>query len=253
MGIIAGRLRLAHKNRRNELPAHSCRTARAFGFRFTSPRRRGREGGGGGHPAFSAQRRATRARVYPHQRPAGGPPPPQAYHFHTSQVAGGLTFPILLGKVARSAGWGVARWLNPSRVARPPPGTCIDPDLLSAPHPAFGHLPRFAEKGNPVDDLGEYSPPQAGEEIASRFPPLRSSCEAGEGDHAKRGGGGRRLMAACDAAARARGAKRMRLRVRLALPENERLFERYGFVRRGLKAHDGFDAPTTAVMEKRIS
>jgi hypothetical protein len=60
-------------------------------------------------------------------------------------------------------------------------------------------------------------------------------------------------MAACDAAARARGAKRMRLRVRLALPENERLFERYGFVRRGLKAHDGFDAPTTAVMEKRIS
>ncbi|HKN27888.1 MAG TPA: GNAT family N-acetyltransferase [Roseiarcus sp.] len=63
----------------------------------------------------------------------------------------------------------------------------------------------------------------------------------------------RRLIAACEAAARERGAQRIRLRVRLALPENERLFERFGFVRRSLEAHEGFDAPTTAVMEKRLS
>jgi GNAT superfamily N-acetyltransferase len=63
----------------------------------------------------------------------------------------------------------------------------------------------------------------------------------------------RRLIEACEAAARKRGARRMRLRVRLALPENERLFERFGFTRRSLEAHDGFNAPTTAVMEKRLS
>jgi GNAT superfamily N-acetyltransferase len=63
----------------------------------------------------------------------------------------------------------------------------------------------------------------------------------------------RRLIEACEEAARERDVRCMRLRVRLALPENERLFERFGFVRRGLEAHEGFDAPTTAVMEKRIS
>ena len=63
----------------------------------------------------------------------------------------------------------------------------------------------------------------------------------------------RRLMAACETAARARGARRMKLRVRLALPENERLFERFGFARRSVEAQEGFDAPTTAVMEKRLS
>ncbi len=90
-------------------------------------------------------------------------------------------------------------------------------------------------------------------------------CEAGEGDHAIgrrrrpsfdglwRGGGGRRLLAECEATARERGARRMRLKVRLALPENERLFERFGFARRSVEAHEGFDAPTTAVMEKRLS
>ena len=36
-------------------------------------------------------------------------------------------FPSLLGKVARSAGWGVARCFGPSRIARPSPQTCIDP------------------------------------------------------------------------------------------------------------------------------
>jgi hypothetical protein len=45
----------------------------------------------------------------------------------------------------------------------------------------------------------------------------------------------------------------MTLRVRLALPENERLFERLGFRRVGVETHEGFDAPTVAVMEKRLS
>lgn len=63
----------------------------------------------------------------------------------------------------------------------------------------------------------------------------------------------RRLMATSEAAARACGARRMRLKVRLELPENERLFERFGFTRCGLDTHEGFDEPTTAVMEKRLS
>jgi GNAT superfamily N-acetyltransferase len=62
-----------------------------------------------------------------------------------------------------------------------------------------------------------------------------------------------RLMAACEGAARGLGATRMTLRVRLALPENEKLFERLGFARLRVEAHAGFDAPTTAVMEKRLS
>ncbi len=45
----------------------------------------------------------------------------------------------------------------------------------------------------------------------------------------------------------------MTLRVRLELPENERLFERFGFERRELGAHEGFDAPTQAVMEKSLA
>ncbi len=62
-----------------------------------------------------------------------------------------------------------------------------------------------------------------------------------------------RLMAACEAAARERGLMCMTLKVRLALPENERLFERFGFSRRRVEAHPGFDKPTTAAMEKRLS
>ena len=55
-----------------------------------------------------------------------------------------LPFSSLLGKVARSAGWGVARRVNRSRIARPPLRTCFGRSLLSAPHPAFGHLPQQA-------------------------------------------------------------------------------------------------------------
>ena len=62
----------------------------------------------------------------------------------------------------------------------------------------------------------------------------------------------RRLIAACEAAAEARGLSRVRLRVRLELPENERLFSRMGFARLRLEAHPGCAAPTVAVMEKRL-
>ncbi len=62
----------------------------------------------------------------------------------------------------------------------------------------------------------------------------------------------RRLIAACEAAARSRGLSHVRLRVRLELPENERLFSRMGFQRLHLEAHAGFAAPTVAVMEKRL-
>ncbi len=63
----------------------------------------------------------------------------------------------------------------------------------------------------------------------------------------------RRLLGMCEDAARARGLSRMTLRVRLELPENERLFERFGFRRVRVEAHEGFDRPTTSVMEKRLS
>ena len=60
----------------------------------------------------------------------------------------------------------------------------------------------------------------------------------------------RSLIAMCETEARRRGVRRMTLKTRLELPENERLFERCGFARREVEAHAGFEAPTTAVMEK---
>ena len=60
------------------------------------------------------------------------------------------------------------------------------------------------------------------------------------------------LIGACESEANRRGLARMTLRVRLELPENERLFERFGFERCELDAHEGFDQPTQAVMEKRL-
>jgi GNAT superfamily N-acetyltransferase len=60
----------------------------------------------------------------------------------------------------------------------------------------------------------------------------------------------RLLIAACEKEAKARRVRRMTLKARLELPENERLFERFGFARREVEAHPGFDAPTTALMEK---
>ncbi len=63
----------------------------------------------------------------------------------------------------------------------------------------------------------------------------------------------RMLMAACEAEARRRGIRRMTLKTRLELPENERLFERFGFARRAVESHPGFDAPTTVLMEKALA
>jgi GNAT superfamily N-acetyltransferase len=63
----------------------------------------------------------------------------------------------------------------------------------------------------------------------------------------------RMLIDACEAAARRRGVRRMTLKTRLELPENERLFERFGFAGRDVEAHPGFDAPTTVVMEKALA
>jgi GNAT superfamily N-acetyltransferase len=60
----------------------------------------------------------------------------------------------------------------------------------------------------------------------------------------------RSLIAACQAEASRRGVRRMTLKTRLELPENERLFERFGFARRKLEAHPGFETPTTVLMEK---
>ncbi len=60
----------------------------------------------------------------------------------------------------------------------------------------------------------------------------------------------RLLIAACETEARRRGVRGMTLKTRLELPENERLFEHYGFARREIEAHPGFETPTTAVMEK---
>ena len=60
----------------------------------------------------------------------------------------------------------------------------------------------------------------------------------------------RSLIAACEAETRRRSVGRMTLKTRLELPENERLFERFGFARLKVEAHPGFAAPTMAVMEK---
>ncbi len=62
----------------------------------------------------------------------------------------------------------------------------------------------------------------------------------------------RALLAAGEAEARRRGFKRMTLRVRLALGENQRLFAGLGFAPTGQGAHPGYPEPTFLVMEKRL-
>jgi GNAT superfamily N-acetyltransferase len=64
---------------------------------------------------------------------------------------------------------------------------------------------------------------------------------------------GRSLITQCEGEAKRRRIERMTLKTRLELPENERLFERCGFARRELETHEGFDKPTTALMEKRLA
>ena len=83
-------------------------------------------------PAIGRKRRRLRDR-----RAANFRPPLVGYGIHTFEIAA----------VAPD---GVSRWLGPSRIARASPRTYVGPYLLSAPHPAFGHLPRFAEKEKPA-------------------------------------------------------------------------------------------------------
>ena len=60
------------------------------------------------------------------------------------------------------------------------------------------------------------------------------------------------LMRAVEAEARRLGFARTRLRVRLELPENRRLFARLGYQQAATGAHAGFTRPTFAVLEKRL-
>ena len=62
----------------------------------------------------------------------------------------------------------------------------------------------------------------------------------------------RALMAAAEAAARARGFRRMTLGTRLALVGNRAVFAACGFVETVQHAHPGYAAPTWVEMEKRL-
>jgi ribosomal protein S18 acetylase RimI-like enzyme len=60
----------------------------------------------------------------------------------------------------------------------------------------------------------------------------------------------RRLVAAVEADARRRGLAGTRLGVRIALPENQRLFAGLGYVEIARATHPGFDHPTYITMRK---
>ncbi len=61
-----------------------------------------------------------------------------------------------------------------------------------------------------------------------------------------------RLLALAETEARRQGFAKTRLRVRLDLPGNRRLFERCGYQETALLSHPGYEQPTFAVMEKRL-
>ena len=61
-----------------------------------------------------------------------------------------------------------------------------------------------------------------------------------------------RLIDAAEAEARRRGFRLLRLRARLELPMNRRLFALRGFVEVAALAHPGYSRPTIAVMEKAM-
>ena len=65
-------------------------------------------------------------------------------------------------------------------------------------------------------------------------------------------GGARALIAAAETEARRRGLPRLRLRVRIALADNRRLFAACGFAATKQGAHPGYAAPTFLVMEKAL-
>ena len=70
---------------------------------------------------------------------------------------------------------------------------------------------------------------------------------------AHRGRGlGASLVAAVEDGARRGGRRRVRLGVRLALPQNQEFFKRLGYHEVGLESHPGFDEPTFAWLEKQV-
>ena len=62
----------------------------------------------------------------------------------------------------------------------------------------------------------------------------------------------RRLVDAVEAEARARGLPGVRLGVRIALPDNQRLFASLGYRETSREAHPGFDHPTSINMRKPL-
>lgn len=62
----------------------------------------------------------------------------------------------------------------------------------------------------------------------------------------------RRLIDAVEAEARRRGLPGVRLGVRIALPDNQRLFAAMGYRETGREAHPGFDHPTSINMRKAL-
>ena len=63
----------------------------------------------------------------------------------------------------------------------------------------------------------------------------------------------RRLIAAVEEEARRRGLPGVRLGVRIALPDNQRLFNSLGYREISREAHPGFDHPTSINMRKALT
>lgn len=70
-------------------------------------------------------------------------------------------------------------------------------------------------------------------------------------DH-RRSGVAEALVAAVEDEARTRGAQGVQLGVRIALPGNQRLFARLGYVEISREAHPGFTEPTSINMRKAL-
>jgi predicted N-acetyltransferase YhbS len=68
----------------------------------------------------------------------------------------------------------------------------------------------------------------------------------------RREGLARALVAEAETEARRRGLPRLHLSTRLVLADNRRLFAACGFVELRFETHEGYAAPTSVVMEKRL-